>query len=150
MSTQASQPQPAGPDSGELDLFQERDLIDAAVRSILDALGRYKYSESSRFAVRLALEEGISNAFRHGHKSLPKGTPVHLVYRVSEQELLVVIRDQGPGFDPASVPDPTLEQNLEVPSGRGLMLMRAYMTSVVFNAAGNQVTLVYRRPPAKG
>jgi serine/threonine-protein kinase RsbW len=63
--------------------------------------------------------------------------------------LSVEIEDRGPGFDPGAVPDPTLEQNLEIPSGRGLMLMRAYMTSVTFNPAGNRVRLLYRRPPGK-
>jgi serine/threonine-protein kinase RsbW len=133
-----------------MDLLHERDQIDGAVRTILDALARHKYTESSRFAVRLALEEGISNAFRHGHRTLPPGVPIHLSYLATDKELRVVIQDRGPGFDPASVPDPTLEQNLEVPSGRGLMLMRAYMTSVTFNPSGNQVTLIYQKPPAKG
>ena len=95
---------------------------------------------------RLALEEGISNAFRHGHRGLTGETPIRLRFRVGPDELHVVITDRGPGFDPGTVPDPTLEQNLEVPSGRGLMLMRAYMTSVTHNAAGNEVTLVYRKP----
>ena len=55
----------------------------------------------------------------------------------------------GPGFDPSTVPDPTLDQNLEIPSGRGLMLMRAYMTAVTFNPAGNRVTMRYRKPPGR-
>lgn len=139
----------SGPDSGQLELLHDRARIDAAVKQILEALTRHKYSESSRFAVRLALEEGISNAFRHGHRGLPPEIPIHLSFRVTSQELSVVIEDQGAGFDPGTVPDPTLEQNLEIPSGRGLMLMRAYMTSVTFNPAGNQVTLLYRRPPGK-
>lgn len=149
MTTQDPPSPPAGPDSGELDLLHDRSQIDAAVKRILEQLAAMGYSDSSRFAVRLAIEEGISNAFRHGHRELPASTPIHLSYSAKPDQLRVVITDRGPGFDPSAVPDPTLEQNLEVPSGRGLMLMRAYMTQVSFNPVGNQVTLVYRKPPPK-
>lgn len=141
--------QPTTPDSGEFDLTHDRDQIDAAVKMILDALSAHGYTESSKFAVRLAVEEGLANAMRHGHKSLPPQTPVHLTFRASDAELGVTITDQGPGFSPGTVPDPTLDENLELPSGRGLMLMRAYMASVTFNAKGNEVRMVYRKPPAK-
>lgn len=135
--------------SGRLELSPEREQIDRLVREVIDALSSLGYSESSRFAVRLALEEAISNAFRHGHKGLPEPTPVSLRWNASEDELHVVIRDRGPGFNPGDVPDPTLNENLEMPSGRGIMLMRAYMTSVSFNPLGNEVTMTYRRPPAR-
>jgi anti-sigma regulatory factor (Ser/Thr protein kinase) len=55
-----------------------------------------------------------------------------------------VIRDQGPGFDPAQLPDPTDPENLERVSGRGLLLMRTFMDEVTFNKSGNQVTMVKR------
>jgi serine/threonine-protein kinase RsbW len=56
------------------------------------------------------------------------------------------VEDRGPGFDPSGVPDPTLDENLELPSGRGLMLIRAYMTRVAFSPTGNRVSMYYRRP----
>ena len=140
---------PPTPDSGTFDLIHDRDQIDAAIKQVLDVLATLGYSESSRFAVRLAIEEGIANAFRHGHKGLEATARVQVTYAAKPGELRVTIRDQGPGFDPNVVPDPTLDENLELPSGRGLMLMRAYMTSVTFNAKGNEVTLVYRKPTKK-
>ena len=140
---------PQRPARGEVDLLHEREQIDRAVRGILDALTALGYSDSSRFAVRLAVEEALPNAFRHGHRALPHSTPVHVVWNASPSELQLAIEDRGPGFDPNAVPDPTLDQNLEVPSGRGLMLMRAYMTAVTFNPAGNRVTMRYRKPPAR-
>ncbi len=136
-------------DSGRLQVAHQRDQIDGAVRRVLEALNRHGYTESSRFAVRLALEEGLANAFRHGHKGLADSTAVDFEYDVGPAQLKVVIEDRGPGFDPGAVPDPTLDANLELPSGRGLMLMRAYMTSVSFNAKGNKVTMLYRKPAAK-
>ena len=53
--------------------------------------------------------------------------------------LQIVIEDEGDGFDPDDVPDPTLEENLELPSGRGLMLMKTFMTTVQYNEKGNRV-----------
>jgi anti-sigma regulatory factor (Ser/Thr protein kinase) len=56
-----------------------------------------------------------------------------------------VIRDEGPGFDVATVPDPTDPENFTKPSGRGLLLIRTFMDEVKHNAAGNEITLVRRR-----
>ena len=132
--------------SGEVDLVNSRAEIDAVVSRLSGALEGHAYPEPSKFAVRLALEEAISNAFRHGHRGLPAETPVRIAYRVEPDELTIRVEDRGPGFDPAIVPDPTLDENLELPSGRGLMLMRAYMTRVEFQGTGNIVHMVYRRP----
>lgn len=140
---------PTSHDSGRVEIAHQRDQIDGAVKRVLEALTRHGYTESSRFAVRLALEEGLANAFRHGHKGLAETETVVFEYAVKPDELTVTIEDRGPGFDPGSVPDPTLDANLELPSGRGLMLMKAYMTSVKFNAKGNRVTMRYAKPPAK-
>ena len=52
--------------------------------------------------------------------------------------------DEGAGFNPDQVPDPTLSENLELPNGRGLMLMKAFMSQVVYNQTGNQVWLLRR------
>jgi len=59
------------------------------------------------------------------------------------------VTDEGEGFDPGSVPDPTAEENIEIPSGRGIMLMRAYMTSVEYVAPGNRLRIVYRKPESQ-
>jgi serine/threonine-protein kinase RsbW len=96
------------------------------------------------FAVRLALEEAVTNAFRHGHRGDPDRS-IHVRYLVTVAEVLLEVEDQGPGFDPGQVPDPLAEENLDRPSGRGLFLMRAYMTWMSFNPKGNRVTLVRQR-----
>ncbi len=114
---------------------------------ILAALTERGYSKAAVFAIRLALEEAVSNAFHHGHRGLPPGTPVRLDYNVDRSRVDLAVEDQGPGFNPQDVPDPTLDQNLEVPTGRGIMLMRAYMSRVEFNERGNRVSMVYERAP---
>ena len=63
--------------------------------------------------------------------------------------LEIVIEDQGPGFKPEAVPDPTLDENLELPSGRGMILIKAYMTEVRYEGRGNRLRMLYRRPKPK-
>lgn len=99
------------------------------------------YPESMRFAIRLALEEALSNAIEHGNKFDPNKS-VTVVAEVDDDRAAITIADEGDGFDPATVPDPTVDENLEKPCGRGIMLMRAYMDTVKFNKRGNEVCLV--------
>lgn len=137
-------------DSGRVQIAHDRAQTDALVAAVLDAMGRHGYPEASRFAVRLAIEEALSNAFRHGHRDLPPETPASVEFRVGDADLTLTIEDRGPGFRADAVPDPTLDENLELPSGRGLMLIRAYMASVSYNDKGNRVTMTYRKPAPKG
>jgi len=102
------------------------------------------YGEKELFAVRLALEEALVNAIKHGHKGDP-GKEVQLRYHLTTECILAEIEDQGPGFKPEDVPDPFAPENLERSSGRGLLLMHNYMTWVRFNDAGNCVTMCRQR-----
>ncbi|MAP72850.1 MAG: hypothetical protein CMJ55_01125 [Planctomycetaceae bacterium] len=63
---------------------------------------------------------------------------------LNEDIVRVVIQDEGPGFDVNKVPDPTLPENLDKPSGRGVMLMKAFMDDVLYNEVGNQLTFIKR------
>ena len=116
----------------------------SVVRDILSALAEHGYHENACFAVHLALDEAITNAIRHGNCCDPDKT-VRIDLRICDQRVVIDIEDQGPGFDPEALPDPTVGENLEKPHGRGVMLMRAYMTEVSYNARGNRVTLVKER-----
>lgn len=116
---------------------------------LADLLVRHGFPEASAFAIRLAFEEAISNAFRHGHGHLPREERVEVRLSVDPSRVQIEVEDRGPGFDPTSIPDPTLLENLEKPSGRGLMLMRAYMTSVEHNERGNRVRMVYVMPDSR-
>ena len=70
---------------------------------------------------------------------------IYVAVDLSRQEATFTIRDEGRGFDPRSLPDPTDPENLEKASGRGILLMRAFMDDVSYNSTGNTVTLVKRR-----
>ena len=139
----ASPSKPFALETATMHPANSRQDILAVEEAVLGALIRAGYDEASRFAVRLALEEGIVNAFLHGHRGLPNETTLTVHYAVTPDETTLSITDQGPGFNPASVPDPTLDENLELPSGRGLMLMRAYMNGGVHHENGGS-TLVMK------
>jgi serine/threonine-protein kinase RsbW len=142
-------PKSPQPEATTLLIPNRRDEIERAQDRLLEALGRAGYDESARFAVRLAVEEALSNAFNHGHRDLPASVPVKLEWTVRPGEVRLLVEDQGPGFKPELVPDPTLDENLEIPTGRGLLLMRAYMFSVEYAGRGNSVRMVYRAPSAQ-
>lgn len=139
---------PQGRIEAALLLTDDPEAIRHSERQLLEAVQRHGHSEAASFAIRLAFEEAVYNAFRHGHKHLP-GEPLDVRWAAGPDAVSITIQDRGPGFDPDSVPDPTASDRLELPHGRGIMLMRAFMTRVEFNEAGNRVTMVYE-PPAAG
>jgi len=121
--------------------------IQSVASRLLAATDRHAYSKAARFAIRLAFEEAVSNAFRHGHRELPPDTPIDVEYEVSDSKVRIAVQDRGAGFSLERVPDPTLDENLDKPEGRGLMLIRAYMTCVKHNPEGNRVEMEYVKPP---
>lgn len=110
------------------------------IESLLAELERHQWDDHERFSVHLAIEEALVNAMKHGNQDdLSRFVAVDL--RVSTARVWIEIEDEGEGFDPTAVPDPTADENLEVPSGRGLMLMKSYMTVVEYNSRGNRVRM---------
>ena len=112
--------------------------------AVLRVVARNGYDGPARFAIKLAMEEGLNNAIKHGNGYDCRKT-VKVQYDVNDERVIITIADQGPGFDPASVPDPRSDENLEKPCGRGIMLMRAYMDEVKYIKVGNQVRMLKRR-----
>ena len=92
------------------------------------------------FSIKLALEEALVNAIKHGNQ-MDRSKNVRISYRLHADRFEVHIVDEGTGFDPSDVPDPTAFENLERPCGRGLMLMRHYMSEVAYNDRGNSVIM---------
>lgn len=96
--------------------------------------------ERDLFSIKLALEEALVNAIKHGNQMDPDKS-VQIQYAVTADRFEIQITDEGEGFNPKDVPDPTAIENLDRPCGRGLMLMRHYMTEVQYNGGGNCVTM---------
>jgi len=107
---------------------------------IVEGLEVREYPERDVFAVRLALEEALVNAIKHGNRMSPDKS-VDVKCWISDERVRIEIQDEGEGFDRGDVPDPTLLENLERPCGRGIMLMGAFMNLIEYNDQGNKVTL---------
>ncbi|WP_437229765.1 response regulator [Planctomicrobium sp. SH661] len=125
-------------------------------------------SENERLRAGVALEEALLNAVYHGNLEVSselretdhmqfyelarqrmrlspyKERRVYVDIRIDSSGLQYTIRDEGPGFDPTNLPDPTDPANLERPCGRGLLLMRTFMDEVRHNELGNEVTMLKR------
>ena len=111
---------------------------------LLVQLEAHNWAEYDIHGIHLALEEALVNAIRHGNRSdISKN--VHVACKLSPEQLWVQIRDEGAGFNPEEVPDCTDPENLEIPSGRGIMLMRAFMSKVEYNDRGNCVVMEKHR-----
>ena len=110
------------------------------IQQILSEMRSAGYSEKEQFGTRLSLEEAITNSIRHGHRG-DTSKIVEVRFDLNSEQILIEIHDQGRGFDPDGLPDPLAPGNVERPGGRGVFLMRHYMTWVSFNEKGNCVTL---------
>jgi serine/threonine-protein kinase RsbW len=106
------------------------------------------YTEHDIFAIRLALEEALVNAIKHGNQMDPD-KQVFIVYKITPERFDIRITDQGAGFNPEDVPDPTAIENIERPCGRGLLLMRGFMTEVEYHGKGNIVSMCKVREVAQ-
>jgi CheY-like chemotaxis protein len=124
--------------------------------------------ETQAIRVCIALEEALRNAMFHGNleitseqregdvnayekllnhrlQNVPwKDRRLYVQFRLSPNEAVFVMRDEGPGFDHRKMYDPTDLENLERVSGRGMLLMRTFMDEVIYNDRGNEVTMIKR------
>jgi serine/threonine-protein kinase RsbW len=111
---------------------------------IMAELARCGYDADTTFAIKLSLEEAITNAVKHGNGNDPL-KHITVRFHINGCRTVIAVRDEGAGFALESVPDPTADENLELPNGRGIMLMQAYMTKLWFNEVGNEVWMLRDR-----
>jgi serine/threonine-protein kinase RsbW len=121
-------------------LIAARKVEDQIMRQI-QAMG---YSPHCVFGIRLALEEALVNAVKHGNCG-EASRRVFVSYDIGPDRAVVRVRDEGVGFNPEKVPDPTSPDRVCLPCGRGIMLMRAYLDEVTYSDQGNEVQLVKER-----
>jgi len=114
-------------------------------RIILE-VGNSGYDESSVFAVRLALDEALINAYRHGNCE-DREKQIQVEYEITRQQVSVAVEDEGEGFNKKGLPDPRRGARLMEQSGRGVFLIRQFMSSVRFNEKGNRIELLLDRKP---
>jgi serine/threonine-protein kinase RsbW len=132
------------PDDWRRRAYHGADEVPALLDLIVAAMDQFAYPKKDQFGVRLALEEALVNAVKHGNQGDPL-KEARLRYHVNTEFVLLAVEDDGAGFDPAQVPDPLAPENLERPSGRGLFLIRKYMTWMRHNESGNCITMCKHR-----
>ncbi len=137
-------------DSGtcvRLDLPSETRLIDLVHSASEQVAVLAGFDEDEAMNVALAVREAAINAMRHGNREDPQ-LRVGVVLEATEDAVRVTISDQGAGFDPDATADPLAEENLLATSGRGLLLIRAFVDEVEFrqpDQGGTEIRLVKRR-----
>ena len=139
--------EPVTEETVELKLPSRIEAIGEAAAAVADAARRLGFAEDALFGIDLAVREAVTNAVLHGNKQ-DESKPVEIAFTDAGGELVVTVRDRGAGFDPASVDDPTAEQNLLKASGRGILFMRSFMDTVEWSPhpeGGTVVRMTKRR-----
>ncbi len=119
---------------------------------VLGQLAAHRWLERDIFSIHLAMEEALVNAIKHGNCQ-DANKNVQVTCKMSPERIWIQVIDEGPGFEPEEVPDPTAPENLDRPCGRGIMLMRSFMSRVEYNETGNVVVMEKKRgdpPPSEG
>lgn len=132
------------PRAAVLELPNDISAIETAVERAVHCCASARLARSRlMFNFRVGLTEALSNAILYGNGGDPRKR-VWVELRVRSGEVRACVTDEGNGFDPDTVPDPRLPENIPRPDGRGIFLMRALMDEVHYNELGNSVTLVLR------
>ena len=135
--------------AGEFDVVMTLDVPSALeyVGPAVELIARHAPASLSarrvRFNLRTALAEALANAIAYGNRH-DTSRLVRVRVEADRHGVRIHVRDDGAGFDPAAVPDPTLPQNLEREVGRGLFVLRHLVDHVAFNATGNEICLTLR------
>jgi serine/threonine-protein kinase RsbW len=128
-----------------LELPSDPRLIDAAVTYLAERARAFDFGGSRlNLNLRVGVAEVLANAILYGNDGDAEKR-VRVEVELTREELTLVVYDEGGGFDPHTVPDPTLPENLERTGGRGIFLLRELMDEVRYNECGNCVRLVLRR-----
>jgi serine/threonine-protein kinase RsbW len=98
-----------------------------------------------KFRLRVVLSEALSNAIVRGNGE-DQSKWVHVEAELVPEAIRVSVTDEGPGFDPASIPEPINPEQLDVAGGRGLFIIRKLVDAVQFNEQGNSICMILRRP----
>jgi serine/threonine-protein kinase RsbW len=120
--------------------------IEEAVELVVrHCLAGHQTTRKTRFRLQVVLSEALSNAIVRGNAE-DRDKWVDVRVELLAQIIRVHVTDEGPGFDPGSVPDPITPEQLDTSGGRGLYLIRKLVDSVEFNEQGNSICMTLRRP----
>ena len=120
------------------------DALEEVVARLMTLAREMKCESGEMEHVELALREALANAIVHGNKQDPEKNVVVRCFCQKDRGMLLVVDDEGPGFNPKKVPDPTQAECLLETHGRGLFLMKRLMDHVRISRSGRRVTLLKR------
>ena len=131
----------------ELSLFSRIDTVATAAASVGVFVSRSGITEDAAFGIDMAVREAVTNAVVHGNRQDENKT-VEVTLKSSPDAVEISVHDQGAGFNPEAVPDPTAEENILKASGRGIFFMRSFMDEVdwlIRPEGGTTVRMLKRR-----
>lgn len=131
----------------ELSLPSRIDTVAAAAAAVADFVCRSGVSDEAAFGIDMAVREAVTNAVLHGNRQ-DEGKVVEIILKSSPDAVEISVHDQGLGFSPEAVPDPTAQENILKTSGRGIFFMRSFMDEVdwfIRPGGGTTVRMVKRR-----
>jgi serine/threonine-protein kinase RsbW len=131
----------------ELSLPSRIETVAAAAAAVAEFISRSGISDDAAFGIDMAVREAVTNAVLHGNSQDDKKT-VDIVLKSSPDAVEISVHDQGPGFNPEEVPDPTAKENILKASGRGIFFMRTFMDEVnwlIRPEGGTTVRMLKRR-----
>ena len=117
------------------------EMVEPVVSRALQVMAEQGCVDGESAAVELALREALANAILHGNKAEPKKRVQLDCYHESDGSLLLVVQDEGQGFDPAAVRDPTRPENLYRTVGRGIYLIKHFMDEVEYRNGGRELRM---------
>jgi len=123
-------------------LCADRSAVDPVVQSVMKVVRETKCADGREDDIELALTEALANAVVHGAGSDPTKTVECDVACDDEHGLLIVVRDPGPGFDPAKIADPCAGENIYSHHGRGIFLINQLMDEVQFHKNGTEIHMI--------
>ncbi len=131
----------------ELSLPSRIDTVATAAALVADFVSRSGITEDAAFGIDMAVREAVTNAVVHGNRQDANKT-VDVTLKSSPDAVEISVHDQGAGFNPEDVPDPTAEENILKASGRGIFFMRSFMDEVnwlIRPGGGTTVRMLKRR-----
>jgi serine/threonine-protein kinase RsbW len=131
----------------ELSLPSRIETVAVAAAAVAEFMGRSGVSDDAAFGIDMAVREAVTNAVLHGNRQDENKT-VDIVFKSSPDAVEISVHDQGPGFNPEEVPDPTATENILKASGRGIFFMRTFMDEVdwlIRPEGGTTVRMLKRR-----
>ena len=131
----------------ELSLPSRIETVAVAAAAVAEFVSRARISEDAAFGIDMAVREAVTNAVLHGNKK-DDSKFVDITLKSLPDAVEISVHDQGPGFNPNEVPDPTAEENILKTSGRGIFFMRSFMDEVdwlIRPQGGTTVRMLKRR-----